>query len=150
MSNEELVPLDLETLREVAEAATDGPWEAKQGAVSPGKKVVGPRESNDLGRGPIVLMQPIFWDKRSAANADHIAAFDPPTAIALLDRIARLTESNRKLANQIVGYGDRVQESVRSIQADAWDEGKKTSIDYLFGPEAPEPNNPYRSTSETI
>lgn len=80
-------PLDLTALRKVAESATPGPWEAKQGAVAPGKKVVGPRESNDLGRGPIVLMQPIFWDKRSAANAAHIAAFDPPTVLALLDRV---------------------------------------------------------------
>jgi hypothetical protein len=79
--------LDLKFLRKTAEAATPGPWESRQGAVAPGKMVVGPRESNDLGRGPVVLMHPIFWDKRSAANADHIASFNPAAVLALLDRL---------------------------------------------------------------
>lgn len=78
---------------------------------------------------------------------------------ALLDRIDRLTESNRKLANQIVGYGDRVRESVRSIQADAWDKGWDAGDDYGYdtakqedrgGPDPVKLTNPYRSTSETI
>lgn len=78
---------DLNYLRKTAQAANDGPWEAKQSLAFPGKKVVGPRDSGDLGKGPIVLMQPLFWDERSARHADHIAAFDPPTALAILDQL---------------------------------------------------------------
>ena len=99
MTDQTTPPLDLPALKEIANAANTGPWESKQGAISPGKKVVGPREARDIGRGPIVIMQPIFWDKRSAVNADHIAAFDPPTVLALIahlklaeDRIASVRE----------------------------------------------------------
>ncbi|MFJ2619713.1 ead/Ea22-like family protein [Glutamicibacter sp. NPDC087344] len=80
-------PQDLDQLRKIAEQATPGPWEARQSGNFPGKYVVGPRHRpGDIGRGPIVLMQPIFWDEGSVANAEFIAAFDPETVLALITR----------------------------------------------------------------
>lgn len=74
-------------LRTKAEAATPGPWETRGYKEMRGKYVVGPRKPGDLGRGPVVLMQPLFCDERSAANADFIAAARNLVP-ALLDALA--------------------------------------------------------------
>lgn len=66
--------IDRERLRKRAEDATPGPWETRGYKEMPGKYVVGPRKPNDLGRGPVVLMEPLFCDERSAADAEFIAA----------------------------------------------------------------------------
>lgn len=78
---------DHDRLRRLAENATPGEWVAKQHETMTGKSVLGPREAGDLFRGPVVLMEPIFWDERSAANAEFIAAWNPETALNLLDEL---------------------------------------------------------------
>ena len=57
------------------------------------------------------------------------------------ERIAELEELNRRLSNQIVSYSDRVQQSVRPIQAAAWDEGFRAAADGA----AKRVLNPYRA-----
>ena len=76
----------LDEIEARADAATDGPWETRLFDGLPGKKVVGKREPSDLGRGPIVLMQPIFCTEQSADNAEFIAhaRTDVPALVAAL------------------------------------------------------------------
>lgn len=75
-----MIELDLKALRKVAEAATAGPW--VQGYLN---------EVWAGGKAPIVNWQGFDDSDRGRAehfaNAAHIATFDPPTVLALLDRI---------------------------------------------------------------
>lgn len=67
--------LDLKRLREIANAATPGPWRAAEyGAVMT-------MENEDVAQGDLGQVE---------ENAAHIAAFNPETVIALLDRIEAL------------------------------------------------------------
>ncbi|TLK56296.1 ead/Ea22-like family protein [Glutamicibacter sp. V16R2B1] len=72
----------LDQLRQVAKRATPGPWARK------GTAVLGPREPWDLGTGParIIAAQMPWQRDRMEANAEHVATFDPPTVLALIDR----------------------------------------------------------------
>ena len=100
-------PLDLQALRQAAQAATPGPWHVR------------PQEMDDWGyvRGPgmEVVAQARAGGRfttddypahRNAGtdpfghNAAHIAAFDPPTALALLNR---LEAAEQALAAKEVG-----------------------------------------------
>ena len=82
-----MTTIDTARLRALADAATAPPWETRGYKEMPGKYVVGPRKPSDLGRGPVVLMEPLFCDERSAADAEFIAA--ARTAVpALLDALA--------------------------------------------------------------
>ena len=84
-----MTDLDLAELRRIAEAATPGPWGAViakygsevgeyTGAHIPGVAEVFITE-HDGDRPPL-----------EESDAEHIAAFDPPTALALIDRIEAL------------------------------------------------------------
>lgn len=73
--------IDTEALRRIAEAATPGPWGCRwedaeefwfgQGYWTAGRFVIGGDER----------------DAEAKADAAHVATFDPPTVLALLDRI---------------------------------------------------------------
>ena len=75
---------ELARLRAVAEGATRGPWRL--------------REEADYGRGGEPIAWREVWSERSmihrggwvGGDAAHIAAFDPPTALRLLDEVERL------------------------------------------------------------
>ena len=99
--------VNLDTLREVAEAATPGPWESRQSDDMPGKYVVGRRyKFGDVSKGPMTLMQPIFWDQGSADNADHIATFDPPTILALLSRLEQAEQAVERVREVVANLED--------------------------------------------
>lgn len=78
----------IQRLREVAEAATEGPWEHRFDEYgddwllggSEGRLIhtVGPREYSHVA-----------LDSEYGPDAEHIAAFDPPTVLELLDRLER-------------------------------------------------------------
>lgn len=53
--------------------------------------------------------------EHEAARA-HVAAM---LALALADYTAELVERNRRLANQIVGYGDRMQDTISQVVREA-------------------------------
>ena len=76
-----LTDADLQRLRKTAEAATPGAWERHSWHIwlanSCKRIVLG--ATNSAGR-----------TEETSNNLNYIAAFDPPTAIALLDRIASL------------------------------------------------------------
>lgn len=65
--------LDLDHLRRVAEAATPGPWEQERDGHIVCEATV---------RGDLVA-EASHW----TTDAAHIAAFDPPTVLALIDRL---------------------------------------------------------------
>src|SRR5690606_41470607 len=71
----DLTPERLQELRRIAEEATPGPW-----AVNPWQAVVDEMET----------LTPICGrtEEQTLANAQHIAAFDPTTALELLDALA--------------------------------------------------------------
>ena len=76
-------------------AATPGPWEARDGLYD-GKYVVGPREAGDIAKGPIQLFSPTFWTKRSARNAELIAAA-PADLAALVAVVREVEEIHRRV-----------------------------------------------------
>mgnify|MGYP001389431823 CR=1 FL=1 len=84
----DLTPERLAELRRIAEAATPGPWRVnKYGSIGAG----------ELGIDPVIANVEPFWSKEEREkygdhgdNARHIATFDPPTVLALLDEIERL------------------------------------------------------------
>jgi hypothetical protein len=71
--------LDLEALRLIAKAATPGEWQWR--AIPPG--VCGPD-------GCICNTVSTRGSAQQLMDAAYIAAFDPPTVLALLDRIRAL------------------------------------------------------------
>jgi len=109
MSDHLITQEQLDQLRQIAENATPGPW------IQKGVKVFGPREPWDLGTGPARIMaaQMPWMRERMEANAAHAAAFDPPTVLALLDRIKYLEEQARR------NYQDWQAAYARAEAADA-------------------------------
>lgn len=82
----DLTPQRLTELRELAETATPGPW-SQAGAIG-GVRVNGPR-GNWVAGSTLGTHQ----------DASHIAAFDPPTALALLDEVERLRTVARAMVS---------------------------------------------------
>lgn len=73
-------------MRRIAEAATRGPW-----GLNPIKAQVD--EMNTLE--PVcALLWPteLRTEEQTIANGEHVAAFDPPTVLALLDEIEKLRQ----------------------------------------------------------
>ena len=66
--------MTLADLRKIAEAATPGPWKQRERF---SRTVETPRQHN-----PVATAERIV---RGVADAVHIATFDPPTVLALLD-----------------------------------------------------------------
>jgi len=90
----DLTPKRLQKLRRIAEAATPGPW-----------WVDGWEARTKDGDRFIASIAPAFQGARPDAscwevdaNIQHIAAFDPMTALALLDEIERLRRERDALA----------------------------------------------------
>src|SRR5690606_24421870 len=92
-----LTPDRLYELRRIAEAATPGPWWAD-----------GWEARTKEGDRFIASIAPAFQGARPDAscwevdaNIQHIAAFDPTTALALLDEIERLRREREVLADAL-------------------------------------------------
>ena len=95
-----MTDLDLTKLREIANAATPGPWEC------------GMTTFWDPRNGPthacVRVENAEWWDNLAVIegsteadrNMAHIAAFDPPTVIALLDEIEELRAKVTELAKE--------------------------------------------------
>ena len=89
----EMTSLDLTKLREIAEAATPGPWEA--GITTFGDPSDGPTHScvREAGSGGFDRVAASEGCDEADLNMAHIAAFDPPTVIALIGELERLRET---------------------------------------------------------
>ena len=88
-----MTDLDLTKLREIAAAATPGPWgvyDANEGMSPPRPywSVANNEFHNPTNLDALAIDISIdYGDKDDAA---HIAAFDPPTVLALIDEVERL------------------------------------------------------------
>lgn len=84
-----MTDLDLTKLREIAEAATPGPWEFEPSGYS---ECGEPRCCSEYWENRIWSQRLILAESMELSDVDatHIATFDPPTVIALLDEIERL------------------------------------------------------------
>lgn len=65
------------------------------------------------------------WFRRVGAN---MGRYDYESGVKA---IHDLTESNRRLANQIVGYGDRMQQTIAGIVKDAKVEALREAADHV-------------------
>lgn len=80
--------LDRAKLRKIAEAATPGPWDPGKSEKGDSPAMVycddatGQRVADCTGR---FLF---FTQEQMKRNAAHIAAFDPPTVLALIDKVS--------------------------------------------------------------
>lgn len=85
----------LQELRRIAETATPGPW-----AVNPFKALV-------VEMATLTPVCAMLWptelrtEEQTLSNAQHIAAVDPTTCLALLDRIEELERENGELYRRI-------------------------------------------------
>lgn len=103
-----MTDLNLNELRKVAEAATPGPWTLIGGGeyLTPIGLMVAPDDGG-------------VWPE----DATHIATFDPPTVLALLDRVAELEAKEARV--------ESLRQAAEVVVLDAGDEA--------IGPE-PDPN----------
>src|SRR5690606_22319081 len=118
----DLTPDRLQELRRIAEAATPGPWRVNK--YGPTRRIMS-IGAGKYGTDPVIANVETFWSKREqekygdhGANAVHIATFDPPTVLALLDEIERLRREREAaldiLSRKDIGDGAKV-EGVRLI-----------------------------------
>ncbi len=129
--------LDLSALRKVAEAAklgSHGQW---------------------MRDGEATVMLPDkpgnSWDGRRVAYApdpiesQHIATFDPPTVLALLDELENL----RITAKEDRQYVEETDDRMKRHLAKAWWEGVTAQWTHLPpGNRVPQSENPYRQVSD--
>lgn len=99
---------DLIRLREIANAATPGPWEYEAGGES---ECGEPSCCSDywderVWGGGFVLLESHLLDPE---NAQHIAAFDPPTVLALLDEIEELRRWKAEMVQMLDGLNKLAQ-----------------------------------------
>lgn len=103
-------PLDLAALRNTAEAATTGPWIIDE--LETGEHGLFVDEDNPdyqaLGCG---LSQVAGF--MEGKNARHIAAFDPPTAMALIDRV----NDSEAEASRYRGLYDEAESALTAAEA---------------------------------
>ena len=89
-----MTDLDLTKLREIAESATDGPWNLH---------TLRTDETHDI-RGSIDdEANIVIYAECEDADAHHIATFDPPTALALIaenERLRAVVEKVRELSGE--------------------------------------------------
>lgn len=132
--------LDLDALRQVAEAATPGPWEHGTGdwCHMSGWQIGRPDAGSMDGFRPIAFTGTENYDD----DAAHIATFDPPTVLALIDaleaaeaqddhylRFDGLRQEIEALRNQVARVADQIN-TIRQM-----DDGAQ--IEFASGIEVP-------------
>ena len=91
--------MDDEDLKRVAEDATPGPW---QNGIDDLEGIVAPYQPG-LGNVICIPPEPCMYSSRDNwdANATFIATFDPPTILALLNRLSTAATRERELVDAI-------------------------------------------------
>ena len=100
---------DLTELRKIAEAATQGPWgvyDANEGMSPPRPywSVANNEFHNPTNLDALAIID-ISVNYGFKADADHIAAFDPPTVLALIDELEQLRRWKREAKQVLKGLG---------------------------------------------
>ncbi|MGO2188843.1 MAG: ead/Ea22-like family protein [Microbacterium gubbeenense] len=100
-----MTTIDTKRLRELAEAATSGPWHHH--------RIPNDDQIHDI-RGPINdLHNVVIYAECEPEDARYIAAIDPPTLIALLDEL----EKYRSWADRILGNPPDLNEQHERLKA---------------------------------
>ena len=96
---------DLTKLRKIAEAATPGPWEA--GITTFGDPSDGPTHScvRETGSERFDRVATSEWCEEADLDMAHIATFDPPTVLALIDELEQLHRWKREAKQVLKGLG---------------------------------------------
>lgn len=123
----------LPELRKVTEAATPGPWLSELGLIWGDYPRAGFPVADT--RGHDKYHRPALPGERDA-NAAHIAAFDPPTAIALLDEIDRQAQEIARLKEGLRPFAEYA-ERLEPREAGGWHRvnkfgGKDVVMDVTF------------------
>ena len=100
--------LNLDDLEAVARAATPGPWEAEPYLYMADDDRVRVTSPSD---GPLFNLA----EGVEPVNASHIAAFDPPTVLALITRIREAERHNVQLLREAVKREGRVRRAEGAI-----------------------------------
>ena len=100
--------LNLDDLEAVARAATPGPWEAEPYLYTADDDRVRVTSPSD---GPLFNLA----EGVEPVNASHIAAFDPPTVLALITRIREAERHNVQLLREAVKREGRVRRAEGAI-----------------------------------
>ena len=100
--------LNLDDLEAVARAATPGPWEAEPYLYTADDDWVRVTSPSD---GPLFNLA----EGVEPVNASHIAAFDPPTVLALITRIREAERHNVQLLREAVKREGRVRRAEGAI-----------------------------------
>ena len=101
--------IDLTKLRKIAEAATPGPWE--YGMTTFGDPQDGPTHAC------VRVENADWWDNLAVIegsaegdlNMAHIAVFDPPTVLALLDEVEELRRWKAEMVQMLDGLNELAQ-----------------------------------------
>ena len=100
-----MTDLDLDALEATARAVnTPGPWEARCDGYKEPSRVCHDSEA-------VIYLGYDYWADFMGGDAEHIAAFDPPTVLAL---IAKLREAEAVIA-QILDYEGPEAADMRDI-----------------------------------
>ncbi|OUN01374.1 MAG: hypothetical protein BAA04_07085 [Firmicutes bacterium ZCTH02-B6] len=104
---------ELAKLREIAEAATPGPWSMHSEPEFSGPWSVG---ADHLPDSTVATAWAIEWSAEAAqANAQHIAAFDPTTALELLDALGAARAEADRLRKQYEALRTGVERVVQDL-----------------------------------
>lgn len=100
--------LDLDALERIAQAATPGPWRHVETAWG---------ESVEVDEQQLFIESYGVTYAWNGDNAAHIAAFDPPTALALIARVRELEAIVNDGGNQAAKYWTRLTAAEREMHA---------------------------------
>lgn len=118
--------IDLDALERTAQAATPGPWDIEYDVehydYGPSERwpstLIGPR------RNPPGVLAEKYGNRINEIaelrdeDAEHIAAFDPPTALALIARVRELEAIVNDGGNQAAKHWTRLNAAERALEAE--------------------------------
>lgn len=122
--------MELNELRKIAEAATPGPWVACSEGDPDGTRRYTVNPDRELGTDVCAM----GYDVAGSANVEFIATFDPPTVLALLNRLEQ-AERNADTYQKL--YEQRAESLEQAEQAVARMREAATAMANHSLPEAP-------------
>lgn len=129
--------IDLDELRKLAEAATPGPWHFHQddGTALDISEVCIPRPEEDVDLSIASLLE----DRDGA----FIAAANPATVLALLDRVERAEAATERIREAVSGHPECDRYSEDDVISCGWKSAYASVVAALDGAPEPEPEWEY-------
>ena len=104
---------DLQALKKVAEAATPGPWEDWEHCA--GEPYIQAGDDAILTFCWMSLENEIITYENAEKNADFVAAFDPPTALSLIEELTEAREALYRIGWLVRG-GNAIHDTAKLIE----------------------------------